>query len=487
MFVLMIIVFVIGYACIALEHKLKIDKAATALMLGALMWILFVIGKESILNDPNITNKSWYEYCEKSPWDKFLADEVQKYKDTHKDKVLSQAEYDKLVENIRESYETNFVIKEESLHHLGETSETLFFLLGAMTIVAIIDKHNGFTIITDRITTRNKRKLLWMLSIITFFMSAVLDNLTTTIVMVTLLNKLVADRHLRWTYAGMIVLAANAGGAWSPIGDVTTIMLWIGNYITAGKVVAMLIVPSLVSMVIPLLVLGFTLKGDLETPDTAKKLVDPAEHRLQTFCLNWGILSLLMVPVLKTFLHLPPYMGMVLVLGVFWLITDIIHHKRGDHKDNSVIQILTGVDTPTILFFLGILTAVAALQTSGHLAGMSEMLDSAFNKNTYGIGLTIGVLSSIVDNVPLVAGAMGMYELGATPDLVLDGTFWQLLAYAAGTGGSILIIGSAAGVAAMGLEKIEFIWYLKHVSWLALIGYFAGAICFWLLHSILLA
>ncbi len=454
----MVIVFVIGYACIALEHKLKIDKAATALMLGALMWILFVVGKESILNDPDITNKSWDEYCEAN----------------------EGVEHD-------ESFFTKFIIQEQSLHHLGETSETLFFLLGAMTIVAIIDKHNGFSIITSRITTRKKTKLLWMLSVLTFFMSAVLDNLTTTIVMVTLLNKLVADRHLRWTYAGMVVLAANAGGAWSPIGDVTTIMLWIGGYITAGKVIAMLLLPSLVSMIIPLIVLGFSLKGDLETPQPTTTLPNSSDEKLQRFCLYWGIGSLLMVPVLKTFLHLPPYMGMILVLGLFWVITDIIHHKRGDHKENSVIRILTDVDTPTILFFLGILTAVAALQTSGHLAAMSNILDEAFNKNTYGIGLTIGILSSIVDNVPLVAGAMGMYDMGATADLVQDGTFWQLLAYCAGTGGSILIIGSAAGVAAMGLEKIEFIWYLKHISWLALIGYFAGAICFWLLHSVLFA
>ena len=456
MFILMIIVFVIGYACIALEHKLKIDKAATALMLGALMWILFVIGKESILNDPDITNKSWEEYVAANPG-----------------------------QTQDESFFTKFIIQEQSLHHLGETSETLFFLLGAMTIVAIIDKHNGFSIITNKITTRSKSKLIWMLSILTFFMSAVLDNLTTTIVMVTLLNKLVVDKHLRWIYAGMIVLAANSGGAGSPIGDVTTIMLWIGGYITAGKVIAMLLLPSLVSMIIPLIVLSFTLKGELEVPQATNTLPNSAESGLQSFCLYWGIASLLMVPVLKTFLHLPPYMGMILVLGLFWLITDIIHHKIGDHKENSVIQILTSVDTPTILFFLGILTAVAALQTSGHLAAMSGVLDSAFNKNTYGIGLTIGVLSSIVDNVPLVAGAMGMYDMGSTVDLVQDGTFWQLLAYCAGTGGSILIIGSAAGVAAMGLEKIEFVWYLKHISWLALIGYLAGALCFYIMHTLL--
>jgi len=462
MFILMIVVFVLGYAAIALEHKLKIDKAATALMLGALMWILFVIGKDGILGrtteDGQLENKAWSEFVAEHP--------------------DATADAEKLAEAQNE-----FIIHDQSLHHLGETSETLFFLLCAMTIVAIIDKHNGFTIITDKITTKSKSKLLWMLSILTFFMSAILDNLTTTIVMVTLLNKLVDDRHSRWLYAGAIVLAANAGGAWSPIGDVTTIMLWIGGQITAGKVVMTLIIPSLVSMIVPLIIMGARMKGNLEAPQAKTLMVDASEKKLQAFCLYWGVASLISVPVLKTLLHLPPYMGMLLVLGLFWLITDIIHHKRGDHKQNSVIEVLTSVDTPTILFFLGILTAVAALQTSGHLAGMSAVLDDLFNKNTYGIGLTIGVLSSIVDNVPLVAGSMGMYEIGATPELVQDGTFWQLLAYAAGTGGSILIIGSAAGVAAMGLEKIEFGWYLKNISWLALIGYLAGAACFWLIET----
>ena len=452
----MIIVFVIGYICIAFEHKLKIDKAATALMLGALMWMLFVMGKDAILNRTNPENAAWKAHCEANA-----------ISDPHDEEAQNK-----------------YIIKEESLNHLGETSETLFFLLGAMTIVAIIDKHNGFTIITDKIKTRNKKRLLWLLSVIAFFMSAVLDNLTTTIVMVTLLNKLVADKHLRWIYAGMIILAANAGGAWSPIGDVTTIMLWIGGYITAAKVVAMLIVPSLVSMIIPLIVLGFSLKGELEEPvENPEMLKSAPESRMKGFCLYWGIGSLLMVPILKTCLHVPPYMGMILLLGLFWLITDRVHHNKGDHRENSVAKVLTGVDVPTILFFLGILTAVAALQTAGHLAWMAHGLDKLCNSNTYGIGIAIGVFSSIVDNVPLVAGSMGMYELGASPDLVLDGTFWQLLAYCAGTGGSILIIGSAAGVAAMGLENIEFGWYVKHISWLALIGYFSGALCFWLMHT----
>lgn len=460
----MIVVFVLGYAAIALEHKLKIDKAATALMLGALMWILFVIGKEGILNRTDesgaLENVEWREYVQQHSGDNV---------------------------NVSTSPEAmnEFIIHEKSLHHLGETSETLFFLLCAMTIVAIIDKHNGFSIITDKITTRSKSKLLWLLCILTFFMSAVLDNLTTTIVMVTLLNKLVADKHLRWIYAGSIVLAANAGGAWSPIGDVTTIMLWIGGQISAGKVIIALIIPSLVSMIVPLVILSAKLKGDLEVPQTQQLITDSATRKLQSLCLYWGIGSLIAVPILKTFLHLPPYMGMLLVLGLFWLLTDIIHHKRGDHKENSVVEVLTSVDTPTILFFLGILTAVAALQTTGHLAAMSGVLDTIFNKNTYGIGLTIGVLSSIVDNVPLVAGSMGMYEIASSGEFMMDGTFWLLLAYAAGTGGSILIIGSAAGVAAMGLEKIEFGWYLKHISWLALIGYLAGAVVFWAMHSLI--
>ncbi|MBP5683421.1 MAG: sodium:proton antiporter NhaD [Bacteroidales bacterium] len=464
MFVSMIIVFIIGYAAIAREHNIKIDKAATALILGAFMWILLVFGSNTIVPADDYPNKKeWVEFQEKN---------AGKYPE---DEMIG-----------------NFLFKSMSIHHLGEASETLFFLLGAMTIVAIVEKHNGFKIITDKITTRNKRLLLWMLSGITFIMSALLDNLTTTIVMVTLLNKLVADKHLRWIYAGMIIIAANAGGAWSPIGDVTTIMLWINNYITTENVMKMLFFPSIISMVVPLAILGFTLKGELEKPTEDPELLKSApESRMKSFCLYWGIGSLVMVPILKATLHLPPYLGIIGMLGIFWLITDIVHHHKGDHRDNSVAKVLSGVDVPTILFFLGILSAVAALQTAGHLAGMAQWLDNTFNRNTYGIGMTIGILSSIVDNVPLVAGAMGMYDLttpemlanGGPVDMVQDGTFWQLLAYCAGTGGSILIVGSAAGVAAMGLEKIEFGWYFKHISWLALLGYLAGALCFWLMHT----
>ena len=463
MFILMVVVFVLGYAAIALEHPLKIDKAASAIILGALMWVLFVVGKDGILDRTNengqLSNQAWNEYLLH-----------------HKDADPSEAKSD-------------FIIKEQSLEHLGDTSEVLFFLLCAMTIVAIIDKHNGFSIITDRIKTKSKSKLLWLLSILTFFMSAVLDNLTTTIVMVTLLNKLVADKHLRWIYAGMIVLAANAGGAWSPIGDVTTIMLWIGGQITAANIIKVAIVPSMVSMIVPLAVLSLQLKGDLERPEI--KFEDknsPITEKIQKFALYWGIASLIAVPILKTFLHLPPYLGMLLVLGIFWVITEIWHRRAGaSHVDFTVSNILTTVDTPTILFFLGILTAVGALQSAGHLALLSQSLETISGGNVYGIGIIIGVLSSIVDNVPLVAGAMGMYgvtapdSIGFLSNFVQDGVFWELLAYTAGTGGSILIIGSAAGVAAMGLEKIDFVWYLKHISWLALLGFFAGAGCFALL------
>lgn len=459
----MIIVFVVGYTCIACEHPLKIDKAATALMLAGLMWLLFIFGKDSILNN---NAPGWEKYCTENS--------ITDIHDSEK--------------------QTDYVLDQESLHHLGETSETLFFLLGAMTVVAIMDRHNGFEIITKRIKTRSKKKLLVLLSIVTFFMSALLDNLTTTIVMITLLNKLVKDDHLRWTYAGMIIIAANAGGAWSPIGDVTTIMLWIKGFISGPKVVATLLAPSLVAMAVPLALLCIKIKGDIETVETKPEMLGetPKSH-MQRFCFWWGISSLLLVPILKSLFHLKPYMGMILVLGVFWLITDLVHHIKGDHKDNSVVRILSTVDTATILFFLGILTAVAALQTAGHLQGLSRFLTNVMDNNPYGIGLSIGVLSSVVDNVPLVAGAMGMYDMPVgdmiTPEniqFVKDGVFWQLLAYAAGTGGSILIIGSAAGVAAMGLEKISFGWYFKHFSGLALLGYLAGAACFTLMAGLML-
>jgi len=413
MFIIMIVVFVIGYICIALEHPLHINKSATALLLGTLMWVLGV------------------EYLPSA--------------------------HGSLVE------------------HLGEVAAILFFLMGAMTIVEIVDVHEGFRIITDKINTTKKTSLLWIICIITFFMSAVLDNLTTSIVMIALLKKLIGEKKDRWFFAGMIVLAANAGGAWSPIGDVTTIMLWIAGKISANHIIVTTFLASLVSIVVPLLVLSFTLRGNISRPETDTK--NSYRVHLSTVERNGifflGVSALVFVPIFKTITHLPPYLGMLGGLGVLWIATGFMHKRRSESDLNrlSVNNILSRIDTPSILFFLGILMAVNALQSCGQLAMLSASLDKIPMEEPgkyYLITSIIGVLSSIVDNVPLVAGAMGMYSFP------IDHYFWAFLAYAAGTGGSILIIGSAAGVAVMGMEKIDFIWYLKKISWLALLGYIAG-------------
>ena len=310
-----------------------------------------------------------------------------------------------------------------------------------------------------------------MLALITFFLSAVLDNLTTTIVMISLLRKLVTDKKDRWFFAGITVIAANAGGVWSPIGDVTTIMLWIGNRISASQIIMQTFLPSLVSLIVPLIVTSFVMKKngatmpEIEAPKTSNI---PSWQRTLVFCV--GIGALLFVPIFKTVTHMKPYMGVLLGLGVLWIITEIIHRKETEHnKDLHIASVISRIDTPSILFFLGILLAVAGLQSAGHLSLLAGGLDTAFEGNFLIIDVVIGVLSSIVDNIPLVAGAMGMY------DFPMDNPFWIFLAYCAGTGGSILIIGSAAGVTAMGMEKIDFIWYLKKITPYALLGYFAGA------------
>ena len=468
MFTLMVVIFVLGYVMIALEHPIKIDKAATALLIGVLTWVVYILGSHEIFNSG--VSVAWNNYLAANP------------------------EANNVEGMIR------FISHHQILESLGEISEILFFLLGAMTIVEIVDRHGGFEIITNKITTLNKVKLLWILSFLTFFMSAILDNLTTTIVMVALLRKLVADKETRWFYAGIVVLAANSGGAFSPIGDVTTIMLWIGGQITAGKIIAMVFLPSLVSILVPVIILTFIMKGDLEKP----KVINDESHELITsnkmkmFILIMGVSSLLFVPVFKTLTHLPPYMGMLLGLGVMWVITEIMHHGRKDKKkpELQVTKILARVDVPTVLFFLGILSAVASLQSAGQLNLLGNWLRDNIG-NVFGIDMAIGILSSIVDNVPLVAGAMGMYPVNS-PEMVQmaadpvyahmfiqNGIFWEFLAYCAGTGGSILIIGSAAGVAAMGLEKIDFIWYLKKISWIALLGYLAGAGVYYLQAMIL--
>lgn len=434
-FVLMVVVFIIGYTLIALEHPIKINKSATALLLAAIIWAVFA------LMGPGF-------------------------------------EHEALV------------------MHLGEVAEILFFLLGAMTIVEIVDRHEGFKIITDKITTKNKRKLLWIISIITFFMSAVLDNLTTSIVMVALLRKLIDDKHDRWFFAGMVILAANSGGAWSPIGDITTIMLWIKGNITALNIILETFIPSLVSMLVPLTAVTFMLKGKVARPevkeDKGSAISISSKQRNIIFFIGVG--SLLFVPVFKTITHLPPYLGILFGLGLMWVITEIMHAKdRKNYSKLNASAVLQRVDTPSVLFFLGILMAVAALQTAGHLDLLSKQLDKI--GDIYVINLIIGLLSSIVDNVPLVAAAMGMYSvptaehLAANPELyhfAVDGAFWEFLAYCAGTGGSILIIGSAAGIAVMGMEKIDFIWYLKHISIWALLGYFAGGGVFILISKFIL-
>lgn len=457
MFLLMVIVFILGYIAIALEHPLKIDKAASALLIGSLTWVIYITGSFDIFTSG--LSDAWNEYFAANP-------------DAN------------TVEGMR-----HFIVHNEIIEHLGEISEILFFLLGAMTIVEITDQHQGFKVITDKIKTTHKVRLLWIISFITFFLSAMLDNLTTTIVMVALLRKLIDDKHTRWFYASMVVLAANAGGAWSPIGDVTTIMLWIGGQVTTGNIILGVFLPSLVCMVLPLALLSITMKGHVKRPniDESKKTYTKAWER--NLMLAMGVGGLLFVPVFKAITHLPPYMGMLLSLAVIWMTTEILHKKKPKEQKLSVSSILSKVDVPTVLFFLGILSAVASLQSAGQLSVLAEALDEGLG-NVYLIGGSIGVLSAVVDNVPLVAGAMGMYPIadpGATgymANFMVDGVFWEYVAYTAGTGGSMLIIGSAAGVAAMGLEKIDFIWYLKKISWLALVGYLAGIGAYILQHQL---
>lgn len=419
LFSLMIIVFIAGYILIALEHPLKINKSATAILLAVGLWVLFILSQ----SDPAAINK-------------------------------------------------------QLLEHLGSISEILFFLLGAMIIVELVDSHEGFRLITDMIHTTKKVKLLWIVSLLTFFLSAVLDNLTTSIVMIALLRKLISDKRDRWFFGGMVIIAANSGGTFSPIGDVTTIMLWIAGHVTSLNIILKTFLPSLVSLILPLTVLSVTLKGNVTKPLKPEKaaLQDPTTPLERNLVFFTGIGSLLFVPIFRTITHLPPYIGILGGLGILWVMTEVMHRsKNEEYKPKlTVAGVLRKIDSSTILFFLGILLAVAALESAGHLAMLADALDKHVG-NLYVINTIIGLLSSVVDNVPLVAGAMGMYG-GAFPT---DHYFWEMLAYCAGTGGSILIIGSAAGVAVMGMEKIDFIWYLKKISLWALLGYLGGALVYW--------
>ncbi|MCB0769627.1 MAG: sodium:proton antiporter NhaD [Flavobacteriales bacterium] len=432
MFVAMAVVFVLGYLAIALEHPLRVNKAASAILTGSIVWSILLLGREYIFPDPELSD--------------------------------------------------HHVLIHGLLEHLGEIASILFFLMGAMTIVELVDVHEGFRVITDRITSTNKVKLLWIICIITFFFSAALDNLTTAIVMCALLRKLIKDKETLWVFAGMVIISANAGGAWSPIGDVTTIMLWIGGQVTTVNIIGKLFVPSLVCMILPLLWMSRILKGDVERPEVVRS---KAHHGAEVA--NWernvifglGLGALLFVPVFKTITHLPPFMGVMLGLGVLWIVTEMIHVRHGvDERGGLMVTaVLRRIDMPSVLFFLGILVAVAGLQQAGHLTLLAEGLDSALG-DVYLINGAIGVLSSIVDNVPLVAAAMGMYPMTQFP---ADHLFWELLALCAGTGGSLLIIGSAAGVAAMGILHIDFIWYIKKMTLPAAIGYFGGMATFWLM------
>ncbi|MGB2014391.1 MAG: sodium:proton antiporter NhaD [Flavobacteriales bacterium] len=446
-------IFVLGYLFIALEHTFHIDKAASALLTGTICWGLFVVGVHEV--------------------PAHLASDFAAY----------AAEF-----NGTNAQALHHFFEHRLLHHMEDISSILFFLLGAMTIVELVDAHEGFSVITDRIKTSNKVKLMWILSLLTFFFSAVLDNLTTSIVMVSLLRKLIDDKETRWIFAGIVIIAANAGGAWSPIGDITTTMLWIGNQLTSDVIITNLIVPSLACLVVPLGILSVTMKGEVKRPDVKKDEKDPTTPGERKLVFFMGVVGLLFVPVFKTVTHLPPFMGMMLSLGMMWVITEIIHRSK-NHEDRdqlSVIGVLRKIDAASVLFFLGILLAVASLQEIGHLITAAGWLRDTMG-DVYAINVVIGFLSAIVDNVPLVAASMGMYDIAPAAStgwegyFVQNGIFWQFLAYCAGTGGSALIIGSAAGVAVMGLERIDFVWYLKKISLLAIAGYLAGAGVFWLM------
>lgn len=444
-----IISFVLGYILIALEGPLKINKSATALMMCVLCWTFYMMNPLGFVQlvhpEDGVTSANMMDYV------------YTLFKDL-----------------------------------LGDTSETLFFLLGAMTIVEIVDANGGFNFVKEILQSKSKRSLMWKIAFLTFFLSAILDNLTTTIVMIMVLRKIIKSHEDRLYYIGAVVIAANSGGAFSPIGDVTTIMLWVNNLITSEGVISSIFTASLASMIVPTFILQFGLHGkidpEVEENGTKKLYFTPIERKIVFFL---GVGGLIFVPIFRYLTNLPPFMGILLALGVLWFTTEVFYKRKvrkGLKEDprHRVAALLNKIDLSTILFFLGILMAVNCLQEVGVLNNLGEWVRSASGGNSYIVTGAIGIVSSIVDNVPLVAGCIGMYPVAESGPLALDGVFWQLLAYCAGVGGSILIIGSAAGVIAMGLEKISFGWYLKHVSWVALIGYFAGMLVYWIQNHIIL-
>ena len=420
MIILLTLIFIAGYVLITVEHSIKVNKTATALITGVICWATYALMGGD------------------------------------KEAISHQLE-----------------------HHLTDSAEILFFLMGAMAVVELIDVHDGFTLITDRIASRNMKTLLWLISLLTFFMSALLDNLTTSIVMITVIRKLIRDLEDRQIMAGMIILAANSGGAWSPIGDISTTMLWIGGQISAFHIIKTMLLPSLVSLVVPLAILTRVYKPQPipaippEYQGPSRPYVTPITRRDRRTMLSIGLGGMLFVPIFKTVTHLPPYMGMMMVLGLIWVASEVIHSDKDEaqRKKFTASYALSRIDTPSILFFLGILLAVGSLEATGVLRGLADALGRAVG-NLDGIVVLIGIVSAVVDNVPIVAASMGMYDLQTYP---VDSKLWTFMAYCAGTGGSLLLIGSAAGVAVMGMEKMAFGWYLRRISWLALIGYLAGA------------
>ena len=412
--ILLISVFIIGYFFITLEHIVKVNKAAFALMTAVVLWTILI--------------------------------------------STNSKEYNSIFNSLSE--------------HLSSISEIVFFLLGAMTIVELIDAHDGFSIISQKIKTHKKNQFIWMIAFITFFLSAILDNLTTTIVMVSILNKLVADKKTKWYLLGLVIISSNAGGAFSPIGDVTTTMLWIGGQVTALNIIKETFLASLLAMTIPTIIISYIIKGNIELLNNGNEIDNESTYQ-KNLILFIGIACLLFVPVFKVITHLPPYMGMFFSLSIMWVFTELFHKNNANRNVYSVSRALEKIDTPSILFFFGILMSIAALETAHILPELAKGLNTFFNGDINLIAISIGMLSSLFDNVPLVAALQSMYSLEV---FHTDHYFWELLAYTAGTGGSCLIIGSAAGVAVMGMEKIDFIWYLKNISWIAFIGFIAGAL-----------
>lgn len=471
----MVIVFLVGYLMIALEHPLKINKAGTALLIGTVLWVMYTYAAPFFI--PRASAEEFSLFLESFPSLGSL---------TFKEQC------------------TRFVVEHQVLDSIGEIAETLIFLIGAMITVELIDAHGGFMFITNHITTKKKKKLLALIAVITFFMSAVLDNLTTSIVMIMLIRKLLGNYKERWVFGSIIIIAANSGGAWSPIGDVTTIMLWVRGNISTSSTIPHLILPSIVSALIPVLIAMRFLHGNVTPPnafsqmEADNELLKKLKDKEKLSILIIGVLCLLFVPVFKTVTHLPPFMGILMGVGILWFYTEMLYARKPIDEDLKLrlSKVVHRIDGATLLFFLGILLAVDALRCSGVLSDFAFWLDDTVG-NVYAVNLIIGVLSSIVDNVPLVAGAIGMYPVAtdamvaaATDPAYLanfmqDGVFWQFLAYCAGVGGSMLIIGSAAGVVVMGLERINFIWYLKNISLLALAGYLSGAVVYILQNLIL--